>query len=203
MVDTTSPRAAMVRCATDLISRNGVAGTSIGAVLQAAGAARGSVYYHFPGGRAQLMAEAVRHGGEVLGADLNRARRLPVQSAIPAIAGIWRARLLDSDFALGCPVAAGAQARGTDPEATDAAEEIFLQWGHLLSARFREEDYDDRRADELADAILVGIEGAVILCRARRSIDALDRIVIDLQDLARRGGPDRLDTDDEIRQHRI
>lgn len=147
--DPNSPRATMIACAADLIARNSVAGTSIGDVLAAAGAARGSVYYHFPGGRAELMAAAVHHGGELLGAELNRARRLPVRSGIAAVAGIWRTRLVESEYGLGCPVAAGAQARGTDPEAADAAEEVFLQWGHLLSARLREEDFDFRRAEEL------------------------------------------------------
>lgn len=186
MPETQSPRAAMIRCAADLIARQGVAGTSVGDVLAASGAARGSVYYHFPGGRAQLMSEAVHHAGEELGAELNTARRLPVRRAVGAIADIWRTRLVASDFAAGCPVGAGAQARGTDPDAADAGAEIFLQWGHLLAARLREEDYDDRRADDLADAILTGIQGAVVLCRARRSAAPLDVTVAHLQELAER-----------------
>ena len=198
--DHTSPRTAMIRCATDQIARNGVAGTSIGAVLTAAGAARGSVYYHFPGGRAQLMAEAVHHGGEELGAELNRARRLPLHNAMAALADIWRRRLLDSGFTAGCPVAAGGQARDTDPAAADAAAEVLLQWGHLLSARFREEDYDDLRAEQLADAVLGGIEGAVVLCRARRSVEPLDTAVVHLRELLGRrtaagpGVPEMTDT---------
>ncbi|ALG83588.1 TetR family transcriptional regulator [Gordonia phthalatica] len=176
----------MIRCAAELIARKGVPGTSVGDVLAASGAARGSVYYHFPGGRAQLMDEAVRHAGEELGAELNVARRLPVHRSIAAIADIWRTRLVASDFEAGCPIGAGAQARATDPEAADAAEEVFLQWGHLLSARLREEDFDDRRAEDLADAILSSIQGAVVLCRARRSVQPLDRAVAHLRELAQR-----------------
>nr|WP_084247498.1 TetR/AcrR family transcriptional regulator [Gordonia hydrophobica] len=176
----------MIRCAADLIARHGVAGTSVGDVLAASGAARGSVYYHFPGGRAQLMDEAVRHAGEVLGAELNVARRLPPRRAVAAIAAIWRTRLVASDFAVGCPIGAGAQARGSDPDAADAGEEVFLQWGHLLSARLREEGFDDRRADDVADTILATIQGAVVLCRARRSPEPLDRVVADLQELLTR-----------------
>lgn len=193
-----SPRAAMVRCAADLIARHGVAGTSIGDVLAAADAARGSVYYHFPGGRAQLMTEAVYFAGEVLGAELNRARRRPLPDAVAAVAGIWRRRLIEDDFEVGCPVAAGAQARERDPEAAEAGEEVFLQWTHLLAARFREEGFDDRRADELADAVLSGIEGAVVLCRARRSVEPLDRVVLTLNELVRRPVPETV-TDAEPR----
>lgn len=191
-----SPRAAMIRCAGELIARNGVPGTSVGDVLTASGAARGSVYYHFPGGRAQLMDEAVRHAGEELGGELNVARRLPVHRAIGAVADIWRTRLIDSDFDAGCPVGAAAQARGTDPAAADAGEEVFLQWGHLLSARLREEDFDDRRADDLADAILLSIQGAVVLCRARRSVEPLDRAVAHLRELAQRRTAARSDPGD-------
>ena len=181
-----SPRAAMIRAAAQLIARKGVPGTSVGDVLAASGAARGSVYYHFPGGRAQLMDEAVRQAGEELGAELNVARRLPVHRAIAAIAEIWRSRLIDSGFEAGCPVGAGAQGRASDPAAADAGQEVLLQWGHLLSARLREEDFDDDRAEQLADAILSSIQGAVVLCRARRSAEPLDRAVARLRELAQR-----------------
>lgn len=174
----------MIRCAAALISRKGVAGTSVGDVLAASGAARGSVYYHFPGGRDQLMGEAVRFAGEELGAELHRARRLPLPGALAAIAEIWRSRLIADDFAAGCPVGAGAQAGDTDPEAAAAGREVFLQWGHLLAARLREEGFEDRRADDLAETILSSMQGAVVLCRARRSVEPLDRAVRHLQELA-------------------
>lgn len=185
-VDQRSPRVAMVRCAADLIARNGVAGTSLGDVLAASGAARGSVYHHFPGGRGQLMDEAVRYAGEELGAELHRARSLPLPAALAAIAEIWRSRLIASDYAAGCPIGAGAQAGGTDPDAAAAGREVFLQWDHLLSARLREDGFDNRHADDLAETILASMQGAVVLCRARHSIEPLDRAVAHLQALTER-----------------
>ncbi|MFD2395066.1 TetR/AcrR family transcriptional regulator [Dietzia aerolata] len=54
-----STREKMVRTAAVLLREHGVAGTTIDRVLAVSGAPRGSVYHHFPGGRAQLLSEAV------------------------------------------------------------------------------------------------------------------------------------------------
>ncbi|MDR2279937.1 MAG: TetR/AcrR family transcriptional regulator, partial [Gordonia sp. (in: high G+C Gram-positive bacteria)] len=62
----TSQRVKMVAAAADLIARRGVAGTSIGDVLAAADAPRGSVYHHFPGGRAEVIGAAVERGASRL-----------------------------------------------------------------------------------------------------------------------------------------
>ncbi|ONI80797.1 hypothetical protein ALI22I_42400 [Saccharothrix sp. ALI-22-I] len=49
----------MVLSAAALLREYGAAATSIDRVLAHSGAPRGSVYHHFPGGRAQLIDEAV------------------------------------------------------------------------------------------------------------------------------------------------
>lgn len=172
----------MIRAAARLVARDGVAGTSIGDVLAAAGASRGSVYHYFPGGRSELMVEAVVHGGEEIGVEFNAARRQPLPVAMPALVDVWRRRLVDADFRTGCPVAAGVAARATDPEAAEAAEQILLQWGRLLAARFREEGAADVVADDLADTVLTSIEGAVVLSRARRSAEPFDAVARRLQE---------------------
>ncbi|MDV7102612.1 TetR/AcrR family transcriptional regulator, partial [Gordonia amicalis] len=47
------PRERMIVHAADLIGRDGVAATSIGDVITASAAPRGSIYHHFPGGKTQ------------------------------------------------------------------------------------------------------------------------------------------------------
>jgi len=54
------------RSAALLLREHGVAGTSIARVLEHSRAPRGSVQFHFPGGKAQLLTEAlVRAGGSI------------------------------------------------------------------------------------------------------------------------------------------
>ncbi len=166
----------MIRAAADLIARDGVAGTTIGDVLAATGASRGSVYYYFPGGRSELMTEGLRFGGEAIGVDFNAARRLPLPEAMPALVDVWRRRVVESGYTRGCPVAAGVQARATDPDVADVADEILLQWTRLLAARLREEGADDDAAADGADEILTAIEGAVVVSRSRCDAVPFDRV---------------------------
>jgi AcrR family transcriptional regulator len=57
--DSDDVRTRMVRAAATLIGARGVSATSFADVLEASGAPRGSIYHHFPGGKRQLVAEAV------------------------------------------------------------------------------------------------------------------------------------------------
>jgi len=49
----------MVQCAAMQIGRHGVSATSFSELLVGSGAPRGSIYHHFPNGKAQLVEEAV------------------------------------------------------------------------------------------------------------------------------------------------
>src|SRR2546421_9466976 len=96
---TTSPRKRMIQSAMLLMGENGVEATSFSQVLEHSGAPRGSIYHHFPGGKAELIEEATRHGGEFLAAGLAAAAEQedPV-AAVDAVADFWRAVLDQSDF---------------------------------------------------------------------------------------------------------
>ncbi|WP_132992334.1 TetR/AcrR family transcriptional regulator [Gordonia zhaorongruii] len=178
---TASPRDAMIAHAALLIARDGVAGTSIGDVLTAAGASRGSVYHHFPGGRAELMSEAVRFGAEILGERLAEASLAGPGEAVANLAAVWRRVLVESDFRTGCVVAEAGNARETDPAAAEVADESFLRWEDRLAARFRAGGIEGERSRALAVTVFAAIEGAVMLCRVHRSLDPLDRVVGELQ----------------------
>ena len=58
-------RQRMIVSAALLIREHGVEATSFSAVLAHSGAPRGSIYHHFPGGKAQLVEEATRYGAQV------------------------------------------------------------------------------------------------------------------------------------------
>src|SRR5918995_78876 len=56
----------MIESAAVLFRERGVHGTSFSDVLEHSGAPRGSIYHHFPGGKTELAAEAVRWAGDVI-----------------------------------------------------------------------------------------------------------------------------------------
>jgi hypothetical protein len=71
------------------------------------------------------------------------------------------------------------------PAVHDAADEAFQRWEQLHVANLRRHGIDDDRAQSLATLIVAAIEGAVILSRAERSSQPLERVVDELHALLR------------------
>src|SRR6188472_4526020 len=101
-----STRERMVVSAALLVREQGARATSIDDVLAHSGAPRGSVYHHFPGGRQQLLREAIEYAGEFVAARIERATD-PLEM-LDALLCDYRDQLLHSDFRAGCPVVAVA-----------------------------------------------------------------------------------------------
>jgi len=57
-------RTRMIETTARLLQHRGYHGTSLNDILEQSGAPRGSLYFHFPGGKDQLAIEATRAGIE-------------------------------------------------------------------------------------------------------------------------------------------
>ena len=79
-------RARMIEAAADAFERDGFAGAGLNAILEASDAPRGSLYFHFPGGKEELAIAAVDAAATRLALDLTSALR----GAKSASAGIGR-----------------------------------------------------------------------------------------------------------------
>jgi AcrR family transcriptional regulator len=174
----------MIQSAALLMGEHGVEATSFSRVLEHSGAPRGSIYHHFPAGKAQLIEEATRFTGNFLAATLTAAlEQEDPLAGVDATADFWRASLSHTDFAAGCPVVAATVEGDRVPAVRDAADEAFQRWEQLHVANLRRHGIDERRAQSLATLIVAAIEGAVILCRAERSSQPLERVVDELHAL--------------------
>lgn len=90
------PRERMVVSAALLIRERGAHATAISDVLQHSGAPRGSAYHYFPGGRTQLLCEAVDYAGEHVAAMINEAEG--GLELLDALIDKYRQQLLSTDF---------------------------------------------------------------------------------------------------------
>lgn len=166
----------LINSAIALLQRNGVAGTGIAELLTHSGIARRSVYLNFPGGKAELLADAARTAGQALG-DMIRgfvAQADPV-AAVEAFVALWKDALAGSDFRAGCPIVAAALGRSEAPDAADVAGDVFADWERLLTARLEEANVAPEVAEQLATTTLAAIEGAVIMSLAAQSTAPLQR----------------------------
>src|SRR3954454_19191172 len=135
----TDARERMVQSAALLFRRQGIEGTSFSDVLEHSGAPRGSIYHHFPEGKAQLAEEATRYAGDFIAAGLITAlAEDDPLAAIRRFTSSWLDVLRKSDFAAGCPVVAAAVEGDRMPGAREAAGAAFARWEELLGTAFEQ-----------------------------------------------------------------
>lgn len=174
-----SPRERMVVSAALLIRERGAHATAISDVLEHSGAPRGSAYHYFPGGRSQLLCEAVDFAGEYVAALIAGADAGP--QLLDRLIQNYRDELLANDFRAGCPVAAVSVESG-DERVAERAAAAFYRWIGLITQRFMADGLPRERAGELAMLATTALEGAILLARVRRDLAPLDVVHRQLRD---------------------
>jgi AcrR family transcriptional regulator len=168
----------MVRSAATLIRERGIHGTGLREVVAHSGGPRGSLGRFFPGGKTQLVTEAIDVAlAEIFGdfeRTLSEAETLP--EAIRAIVTPWRRLLVDHDFALGCPLAATiCDAADNDRLRTHVSEQ-FAGWRAPVADAYTRFGATPAEAEAHATVLMAALEGALILARAQRNIEPLDTV---------------------------
>jgi len=175
----------MIASAAVLLREKGLTATSFDEVIQHSDAPRGSIYHHFPNGKAELVEEAVRFAGSYIAGSIERAAADgdPV-SAVRDFTAAWRTTLEGSDFKAGCPVVAVAVESHDDaPQLATAAAGAFSLWQSVLEGLLRARGVSAARARRLATTTVAAMEGAVVICRAQRDIQPLTDVSRELEDL--------------------
>jgi TetR/AcrR family transcriptional repressor of lmrAB and yxaGH operons len=172
---TENVRQRMIERTVVLLARNGLEGTSFSRVLEESGAPRGSLYHHFPGGKDELVLEAIALSGRQAMAVLDRLAGRPAAEVAAAFIALWRQVLTRSDFGAGCAVAAVTVAAQT-PALRDRAGEIFRAWRLRLSELLAAGGVPAERAPVIAAALISACEGGVILARAERSLEPFEMV---------------------------
>jgi AcrR family transcriptional regulator len=177
----------MVISAALLIRERGAHPTAIADVLEHSGAPRGSAYHYFPGGRTQLLCEAVDYAGEYIAARIADAKS--GLDILDDLIAQYRKQLTRSGYRAGCPVVAVAVESG-DPDkqeqatpVIDRAAAVFARWTDLIAARLVADGVSAARAEELAMLSTTAIEGAIVVARASRDLKPLDVVHGQLRDL--------------------
>ena len=175
-----SPRERMVVSAALLIRERGAHATAISDVLEHSGAPRGSAYHYFPGGRTQLLCEAVDYAGEHVGAIISEAGG--GLELLDTLIDKYRRQLLDSDYRAGCPIVAVSVEAGEEQDrermapVIERAAAVFDSWSKLIAQRFVADGIPPDQAGELAALATAAIEGAIVLARVRRDLAPLDLV---------------------------
>ncbi|MBN4926538.1 TetR/AcrR family transcriptional regulator [Hoyosella rhizosphaerae] len=174
-------RQRMIYSAIALMSERGSAGVTIDSILAHSGAPRGSVYYHFPGGRTQIISEALAAASDVITSRIRDASAQGIQQGLSAMREFWKNLIVGSDFEAGCPIVAVIAGGGEDgAHNADQVAKAFADVQEILVAALVDEGFPPHRVDPLARFIIAAYEGAIILCRAQRSLTPLDEVTAEL-----------------------
>ncbi|SFC97043.1 TetR/AcrR family transcriptional regulator [Streptomyces aidingensis] len=179
------PRERMVFAAAQLIRRQGVTATGMREVVAEAAAPRGSLQHHFPGGKEQLVNEAVAWAGRYAAGRVARfvaAMDRPTPSGLfAAMAGQWIDEYQRDGYARGCPVVAATADRADAAEPTrQAAEAAFAEWTGAVAGALTGMGVPAGRAGPLATLMISALEGAIVLARAEHSVRALETVAAEL-----------------------
>ncbi|MDQ8043871.1 MAG: TetR/AcrR family transcriptional regulator [Solirubrobacteraceae bacterium] len=169
------PRTRMVRSAARLIRERGVHGVGMRQIAADADGPRGSLQRYFPGGKNQVLTEAVDYSVANFDAGVSAAMAAPdLAAAIEALVGAWREALRRTDYTSGCPMAALV----VDASANDVLREHAALrlggWCDRVAEVYGRFGYDPAAARDEALLVVTAIEGAVLMGRAARTTEALD-----------------------------
>ena len=170
-------RARMVRSAATLIRERGIHGTGLREVVAHSGGPRGSLGRFFPGGKTQLVTEAIDVALVDLFNDLgtlSEAETFP--EAIGVIVTPWRRLLVDHDFALGCPLAATICDASENDSLRTHVSELLARWRAPVADAYTRFGAPQAEAETHATVLMAALEGALMLARAQRNIEPLDTV---------------------------
>jgi TetR/AcrR family transcriptional regulator, lmrAB and yxaGH operons repressor len=183
---TTTTRDRIVQAMSASIQARGMNATGLNDLVRDAGAPKGVLYHHFPGGKAQITIAAIDESIDRLEARLERAIARG-DDLLDALA-TWLERaadgLRDSSFTLGCPLATVAlETTADDAEIRAALDRGFARLRAVITAGLQREGRTEHDAERMAFAIVAAYEGGLLQARVSGRIEPMVeacRFVLDL-----------------------
>ena len=182
----------MIDAASRLLWRQGLHATGLNEILKESRAPRGSLYFHFPGGKEELATEAVVLAGNGITKGLAEIfdRHASLDEALADFADLFASVMEHSHYSLGCPLATVTlEVAATTETLRAACEAIYTDWERLIADKAEASGWDAASAASVATLILSAIEGALLLSRARHNTAPLHSVTDQLIRLVRTTDP--------------
>lgn len=182
-------RERVLETAAQLFQCQGYAATGINQIVAASGQPKGSLYFHFPGGKQEIAAEAARQSADTVSELIEAvfaASPTPVE-ALTTICTAFANQLRATDYQQGCPLTplATSITPGSDT-LQEVCARAYDDWMVRLRAGLEGYGVPTAAAGSLASLLLSAIEGAILLSRTARNTDALDQLPQSLLPLLQR-----------------
>jgi len=156
----------------DLLENQGFHGTGLNEIVKESGAPKGSLYYYFPEGKEEIVAETVRFAGRRT-AERIRSHLATMEDPAEAIQSFLETiafHIEASGFRSGGPLTIVASESATTHERINqACQDAYTGLRAAFAEKLRASGIPVERAEALAWTINATIEGAIILSRTFHS----------------------------------
>lgn len=162
----------MLIAAVDLFAARGYEGVGIAELLTKSGAPRGSLYFHFPGGKEQIGAEVVARVGAEVAARFRGLHDsgVDLETFIDRVFKTTAKESKERLYKASCPMAAIATGFGNDnPKLASAVRTAFTSWEAEIRGAALARGMTEANAAVFASAMLSAMEGAFIISKAQES----------------------------------
>ncbi|MGE0097467.1 MAG: TetR/AcrR family transcriptional regulator [Hydrogenophaga sp.] len=175
-VPTPGTRERLIAAMIDALRRRGLHGIGLTELLAQAGAPKGVLYHHFPGGKTELAVAAIDAVVDRMlrGLDALLATTPdPIEATRRWMAGAT-ARLQDSGFESGCPLATVAlESTPDDPALRAALNQAFARLRERIALALAQAGEPTDRAHGVAALIVATYEGGLLQARVAQSIEPI------------------------------
>lgn len=163
----------------DLLQRRGLHGIGLSDVLAQAGAPKGVLYHHFPGGKVELAVAAIQAAVAYITATFDHLQAThddPVQ-VLRAWLDHAQKQLAQSTFERGCPLATVAlESTADDHTLRQALAQGFAAIRDRLTQLLAQAGVSSARAAQLSTLMVAAYEGALIQARVAGSAQPVSDI---------------------------
>jgi AcrR family transcriptional regulator len=186
--NTPSTRDRMVYSAAQLVRAQGVTATGVRDVVEHSRTPRGSFQHYFPGGKDQLVGEALLWSGDFAA---QHAAAYPQTTRSPTPTGLfahmvqqWKDEFSRRGFERGCPIMATvADLAGTDSAINQHVRTALENWERAVTDELVRMQLPRPRARRLALLMIAALEGAIMWARVNRDVTPLTTVVTELKPL--------------------
>jgi TetR/AcrR family transcriptional regulator, lmrAB and yxaGH operons repressor len=154
-----------------LLRERGYSATGTNDIVSVSGSPKGSLYFHFPGGKEELAALALTAAGNNGCDSLRLAFSLnkTVEGALKTVFAFSVQQLQESGFRAGCPIGTIAAEAPESRRSGEVVANVFSQWHAVIKERLMRSGVRSNRAGELAEFILTAYEGSLVLAKAGKT----------------------------------
>lgn len=170
MAKISSAREDMLTAASELFRERGYEGVGVAELLTKSGAPRGSLYFHFPGGKEQIGAEVVERVGVTVAGRFRELANTNVdlQTFIDRVFKTTARECKERDYKASCPMAAiAAGVSSENPKLQFAIREAFASWEREIAAAAEMRGMTKKNAEMFASSFITAMEGAFVVSKAQ------------------------------------